>query len=68
MKKRIINGKVYKEHHTSYARGYVSVKNGGEEDPKPYKGWFGKGYTIRSHNPNSTMWCLITYYVEEVNN
>lgn len=54
--------KEYREHHTALTRGYVSVKetNGIQE---PYKGKFGKGYTIRRHNPQSTQYCYITYYV-----
>lgn len=56
-----INGVEYSEHHTSLSRGYVSVKN--NEQPKPYKGKFGKGYTIRTNNPNSTRYCFITYYI-----
>lgn len=54
--------KEYREHHTSLCRGYVSIK---EVDgiQEPYKGKFGEGYTIRRHNPLSTQYCLITYYV-----
>lgn len=61
----IINGKEYKEHHTALCRGYISVKNGGEENPIPYKGKYGKGYIVKSHNPNSTNYCFITYYINE---
>lgn len=57
-----INGKEHYEHHTSYSRGYVSVKD--NEDYIPYEGRFGKGYTRRTHNPNSTTYCYITYYIE----
>lgn len=57
-----INGVEYKEHHTALTRGYVSVKN--NEEFKPYKGEFGYGYTIKSHNPNSTRHCFITYYIK----
>lgn len=56
-----INGVEYSEHHTSLSRGYVLVKN--NEQPKPYKGKFGNGYTIRTNNPNSTRYCFITYYI-----
>lgn len=52
----------YKLHHTALASGYVSI-NATEGIQKPYKGKFGEGYTIRRHNPNSTRYCLITYYV-----
>lgn len=60
---RTINGKEYKEHHTALCMGYVSVKENGEEKPQVYSGRFGKGYTVKSHNPNSTRYCFITYYV-----
>ena len=53
---------VPKYHHTSLCRGYVSVKavDGIKET---YKGRFGEGYTIKRHNPNSTFYCFIEYYV-----
>lgn len=54
--------KEYKEHHTSLSRGYVSIK-ATEGIKEPYKGRFGEGYTVRRHNPQSTRYCLITYYV-----
>ena len=53
--------KNYKEHHTSLSRGYVRV---GQKIKEEYNGRFGKGYTIKRHNPNSTQYCYITYYVE----
>jgi hypothetical protein len=53
--------KNYKEHHTSLTRGYVKVNQQIKEE---YNGRFGKGYTIKRHNPNSTQYCYITYYVE----
>lgn len=46
---------------TAVWKGYVSVKN--NEEPKPYEGRFGKGYTVKSHNSESTRFCFITYYV-----
>lgn len=52
-----------KELHTSLCRGYVSVKSEGIKNE--YNGRFGKGYTIKTHNPNSTRYCFITYYVKE---
>lgn len=53
--------KNYKEHHTSLTRGYVKVN---QEVKEEYNGRFGKGYTVKRHNPNSTQYCYITYYVE----
>ena len=58
----LVNGVEYKEHHTALCKGYVSVKKNSEE-PKPYVGRFGKGYTVKSHNSESTRFCFITYYV-----
>lgn len=58
----LVNGVQYKEHHTALCKGYVSVKKNSEE-PKPYVGRFGKGYTVKSYNPESTRFCFITYYV-----
>ncbi len=58
----LIKGIEYKEHHTALCRGYVSVKN--NDKPEPYDGRFGKGYTVKSHNPTSTRYCFITYYVK----
>lgn len=51
-------------HHTALCKGYVSVKcdNGIKE---PYNGRFGKGYTIKRHNPNSTRFCFVSYYLYE---
>lgn len=46
----LVNGVQYKEHHTALCKDYVSVKN--NEEPKPYVGRFGKGYTVKSHNPD----------------
>ena len=54
--------KEYREHHTALCRGYVSVKET-EGIKELYNGKFGEGYTIRRHNPQSTQYCLITYYV-----
>lgn len=55
-------GRTYKKHHTALTLGYVSIK-ATEGICEPYKGRFGEGYTIRRHNPQSTRYCLITYYV-----
>lgn len=52
-----------KLHHIATAPGYVSVKNK-EGIKSPYKGRYGIGYTIRRHNPNSSRYCIIEYYIE----
>lgn len=56
--------KNYKFHHTALTRGYVSIKNtdGVKEE---YNGKFGKGYTVKRHNSESTRYCFVDYYVEQ---
>lgn len=63
----VINAKtgkrvMVKEHHTALCRCYVSVK----EDLgiiEPYSGRFGRGFTIKMHNPQSTLYARKAYYV-----
>lgn len=50
--------------HTSLFRGYVSVKAEPEGIKEPYSGRYGKGYTVKHHNPKSTNYALISYYIE----
>lgn len=57
-----INGKEYKLHHTSLCLGYVS-KKATEGIRERYKGRFGEGFTVKFHNPSSTKYCFISYYV-----
>lgn len=47
------NGKTYKFHHSALCRGYVSVK-ATEGIRERYEGCFGKGYTVKRHNSEST--------------
>lgn len=49
-------------HHSALTRGYVSVKCEGGIVEK-YEGKFGKGYTVKRHNPDSTRYCIVEYYV-----
>lgn len=51
-----------KYHHTALTRCYVKVNH---EIKEPYKGRFGEGYTVKTHNPNSTRFCFISYYVKD---
>lgn len=44
-------------------KAYGTYQLGNDEEPKPYVGRFGKGYTVKSHNSESTRFCFITYYV-----
>lgn len=52
-------------HHTATCRGYVSVKAVVEDTIEPYKGRFGEGFVVYSHNDRSTMYCYKRYYVYE---
>lgn len=58
------NEVTYKYHHTSTARGYVSVK---AEDgiEKPYKGRFGEGIKIYKHNRMSNIYCYVEYWIKQ---
>ena len=59
--------KQYKEHHTSWARGYISRKpnsDGTYGYREPYNGKFGKGYIEHKPSLTSTQYHLITYYIE----
>lgn len=47
--------------HTSLARGYIPV---GTIKRVPYQGRFGKGVKVYSHNPNSTYYCCVSYYID----
>ncbi len=51
--------------HTSITQGYVSRKNP-EGVMYPYKGRFGKGIKVLKPNWNSTKYCFVAYYLEEV--
>ena len=48
-------------HHTSYAVGYIRK---GTLKRVPYQGKFGKGVKVYSHNPNSTRYCFVSYYID----
>lgn len=47
-------------HHTALTRGYIKV---GQEIREKYNGRFGVGYTVKTHNPDSTRYCFISYYI-----
>lgn len=51
-------------HHTALSRDYGGYIPVGKEFKEPYSGRFGKGYVVYRHNPNSTYYCLKTYYIE----
>ena len=53
---------IYAYHHASLTNGYVKKK--ATCVPIPYKGRFGKGYTVNIHNSNSTRYAYKVYYLE----
>lgn len=55
--------KKYTYHHTSLARGYVSVKSEGIREA--YNRKFGTGYTVKRNNPGSTRYCFVDYYINQ---
>lgn len=54
--------KVYAYSHTSMTNGYVRKKE--TYNPRPYKGRFGVGFTVKSNNSASTRYAYLTYYIE----
>lgn len=57
-----MNNMNMKLHHTALTRGYISVKNT-DGIKETYSGKFGNGFTVKRHNPNSTRYCYIDYYI-----
>ena len=55
----------YKLFTTSLFRGYISAKIT-DDNVKcvPYNGRYGKGYKVQKHNPNSTQYALVEYWVK----
>lgn len=54
-----------KRDHTSLTRGYISRKLNDWQCPiEEYRGKFGKGWTIKTPNFKSNLYCYITYYLE----
>lgn len=49
-------------HHSALARGYVRV---GETRKESYKGRFGTGEKVYKHNPDSSRYCIVEYWIEE---
>lgn len=54
--------KVYAYSHSSMTNGYI--RKNSTYNPQPYKGRFGKGFTVKSNNTSSTRYAYITYYIE----
>lgn len=57
------NVHVFEYDHTSLSNGYV--RKNATYTTRPYKGRFGKGFTVTSHNSYSSRYCYISYYVEK---
>lgn len=57
------NVRVFEYSHTSLSKGYV--RKNATYTPQPYKGCFGKGFTVKSYNSDSTYYCYMSYYVEK---
>lgn len=60
LKDLIKNGTVTRS-HSSLARGYVSRKTEGYV--VEYQGKFGKGYKHYEPNWNSSIYCVVTYFI-----
>ncbi len=54
------DGKIY-EHHTSWARGYLSRKTDGYIEA--YSGKFGKGFKAHKPSFTTTQFHTVTYYI-----
>lgn len=63
MKEKELIDKGYRLHHTALNGGYISrkLKDGIIEK---YDGRFGKGYTVKKPNFESTRYYHISYYVK----
>lgn len=49
-----------KLHHSALSRGYIRV---GQRKDVPYKGRFGVGRKVFKHNPFSSRYCIVEYWV-----
>ena len=52
----------YKYHHSALARGYQKK---GTLTFEKYNGRYGKGYKVYSHNPKSTSYKIVDYYIKK---
>lgn len=52
----------YKFHHSALARGY---QRKGTVTIEKYSGKYGKGYKVFSHNPKSTSYKNVDYYIKK---
>lgn len=56
----LVHGLRFYRHHSALERGYQTVKH---DSLIPYDGKFGYGFKRYTHNPKSTQYVIITYYV-----
>ena len=52
----------YKFHHITSVRGYQKK---GTVTIEKYSGSYGKGYKVSKHNPNSTRYKFVCYYIKK---
>ena len=52
----------YKLHHSALTRGYQKKGTTTIED---YQGRYGKGYKITTHNPQSSQYKIVYYYIKK---
>lgn len=62
--KKALKEKTMREHHFSWASGYVSRKMP-EGIVVPYKGRYGEGFKVFTPSWQSSSYCTVTYYVLE---
>ena len=52
----------YRFHHSSLARGYQKK---GSVTIEKYNGRYGKGYKVSEHNPKSSQYKIVSYYIKK---
>lgn len=52
----------YKYHHSALVRGYQEK---GSVTIEKYCGRFGTGYKVYEHNPKSTQYKIVSYYIKK---
>lgn len=63
IKQMVCDGRLT-EHHTASCRGYVSRKIDGVV--RRYSGRYGTGWTVETPRWDSTRFCHITYYIDDL--
>ena len=52
----------YKFHHSALSRGYQKKDSVTIEK---YSGRYGKGYKVSEHNPRSSQYKIVSYYIKK---